>query len=132
MIEVKHTCQEPPGEIQKCVVYKILCDCPVRLSRAAVKMLCMLGRHCLSAEKRMGKEDGGLARHPMECQNDADWENAKVITNEKGLRQRKVHKKIESLHEKHRGKKVLNSFDHLETWKPFLNTFLDCVFSRAF
>ena len=38
----------------------------------------------------MGKEDGGLARHPMECQNDADWEKAKVITNEKGLRQRKV------------------------------------------
>ena len=29
----------------------------------------------LSAEKRMGKEDGGLARHTMECQSGVDWGN---------------------------------------------------------
>ena len=28
----------------------------------------------LSAEKRMGKEDGGLARHTVECQSGVDWE----------------------------------------------------------
>ena len=27
----------------------------------------------LSAEKRMSKEDGGLAQHTMECQSGEDW-----------------------------------------------------------
>ena len=27
----------------------------------------------ISAEKRMGKEDGGLARHTTECQSNVDW-----------------------------------------------------------
>ena len=33
----------------------------------------------LSAEKRMGKVDGGLARHNMECQSGVDWGNAEIV-----------------------------------------------------
>ena len=36
----------------------------------------------LSAEKPMGKEDGGLARHTMECQSDVDWGNAEIVARE--------------------------------------------------
>ena len=43
--------------------------------------------------KWMGKENGGLhvAHHAMECQNDINWENAKIIAKERELRKRKVH-----------------------------------------
>ena len=51
----------------------------------------------LSAEKRMGKEDGGLARHIVECQSGVDWGNAEIVARERGLKQRKVLKGIESL-----------------------------------
>jgi len=44
----------------------------------------------LSAEKRMGKEDGGLARHTVECQSGVDWGNAEIVVRERGLKQRKV------------------------------------------
>ena len=44
---------------------------------------------------------------------------------ERGLKQRKVLEGIESLRQKHRGMKVLNNFDHVETWKPILNSFFD-------
>ena len=44
---------------------------------------------------------------------------------DRGLRQRKVLEGIESLRQKHRGMKVLNSFDHVETWKSILNSFFD-------
>ena len=42
-----------------------------------------------------------------------------------GLKQRKVLEGIESLRQKHRGMRVLNNFDHVETWKPVLNSFFD-------
>ena len=79
----------------------------------------------LSAEKRMGKEDGGLARHTVECQSGVDWGNAEIVARERGLKQRKVLEGIESLRQKHRGMRVLNNFDHVETWKPILNSFFD-------
>ena len=44
---------------------------------------------------------------------------------ERGLKQRKVLEVIESLRQKHRGMRVLNNFDHVETWKPVLNSFFD-------
>ena len=79
----------------------------------------------LSAEKRMGKEDGGLARHTVECQSGVDWGNAEIVAREKGLKKRKVLEGIESLRQKHREMRVLNNFDHVETWKPVLNSFFD-------
>jgi len=42
---------------------------------------------------------------------------------ERELQQRKVLEGIESLRQKHRGMKVLNNFDHVESWKPVLNSF---------
>ena len=44
----------------------------------------------LSSEKRMGKEDGGLARHTVECQSGVDGENAEIVARERGLKRRKV------------------------------------------
>ena len=130
------------GERQKCVVYKIPCTCQnsvyvgetwrlfqtrkkehmdkVRLTNEDLQK-----GNTLSAERRMGKEDGGLARHTVECQRNIDWTNAKVVATERGLRQRKLLEGIESLRQKHRGMKVLNSFDHVETWKSILNSFFD-------
>ena len=79
----------------------------------------------LSAEKRKGKEDGGLARHTMDCQSGVDWGNAEIVARERGLKQRKVLEGIESLRHKDRGMRLLNNFDHVETWKPVLNSFFD-------
>lgn len=79
----------------------------------------------LSAEKRMGKENGGLVRHTVECQSGVDWGNAEIVATERGLKQRKVLEVIESIRQKHRGMRVLNNFDHVEAWKPVLNSFFD-------
>ena len=32
-----------------------------------------------TGRKRIGKEDGGLARHTMECQSGVDWGNAEIV-----------------------------------------------------
>ena len=36
-----------------------------------------------SAEVRMGKEDGGLAKHSTQCSQGIDWENTKIVTTER-------------------------------------------------
>ena len=53
----------------------------------------------LLAEKQIGKEDGVLARHTMECQSCVDWGNTEIVVRERerGLKQRKVLDGIESL-----------------------------------
>jgi len=73
----------------------------------------------------MGKEDGGLARHTVECQSGVDRGKAEIVARERGLRQRKALEGIESLRQKHCGMRVLNNFDHVEVWKPMLNSFFD-------
>ena len=70
------------------------------------------------AEERMGKEDGGLARQSIECTEEIDWENTRILRNEYRLRQRKVIEGIETLSLRHNKKKVLNSFESLMTWRP--------------
>ena len=54
------------------------------------------GGNTLSAKKRMGKDDGGLARHTVECQCGVDWGNAEIVVRERerGLKQRTVLKGI--------------------------------------
>ena len=32
-----------------------------------------------SAETRMGKEDGGIARHSTQCSQGIDWKESKVV-----------------------------------------------------
>lgn len=77
------------------------------------------------AKERMGKEDGGLARHSVDCLSGVDWESMSVAAKECGLRQRRVKEGIESLREIHRGMKVLNSFESLTVWRPILNRYFD-------
>jgi hypothetical protein len=71
----------------------------------------------------MGKEDGGLTRHSVDCESGIDWEKARVITTENGLKQRKVREGIESLREQYNGYTVLNNFEQLVMWRPLLNKY---------
>ena len=43
----------------------------------------------------MGKEDGGLAWHTMECKSGVDQGNAEIVTRQRGLKQGNVLKGIE-------------------------------------
>ena len=146
--ELKTRSQQPLGEKQKGVVYKIPCKCEkavyigetwrqlktrkkehenkVRLTNEDIK-----NGKLTAANERMKKEDGGLARHSVDCLSGVDWEKTRVVTNESGLRQRKVKEGIESLREIHYGTKVLNSFESLTTWRPILNRYFDNENNRA-
>ena len=105
--ELKTRTQQPLGEKQKGVVYKIPCKCEkavyvgetwrqlntrkkeheskVRLMNEDIK-----NGKLATANERMGKEDGGLAGHSVDCLSAIDWENTRVVANDSGLRQRKV------------------------------------------
>ena len=70
----------------------------------------------------MGKEDGVLARHSVECTGNIDWEGAKIVGRETGLRQRKVREGIESL----RNDTMewdFSTIKQLKVWKPILNDY---------
>ena len=49
-----------------------------------------------TAEERMGKEDGGLARYSVDCEKGIDWENAQVLGVENRLRQRILREQIKT------------------------------------
>ena len=49
-----------------------------------------------SVEVRMGKEDGGLAKHSTQCTQGIDWKNSKVIITEGIWKQRNVREGIKS------------------------------------
>ena len=117
--EIERTCQGSLGERQGCVVYKIPCACQntvyvrktwrlfqTRKKEHMDKVRLTSGhlykRNTLLAKnKGMGKENGGLARHTMECQSGVDRENAEIVARERGLKQRKVLEGIESLQQRH-------------------------------
>ena len=99
--EIKHTCQESLGERQRCVVYKIPCACQNTVYVGETWCLLQtrkkehMGKirltsedlhkgNTLLIEKRMGKENGGLTRHTIECQNGFDWGNVDIVAREKG------------------------------------------------
>ena len=105
--EIKRTCQEPLGEKQKCVVYKIPCTCQntVYVERHGAFFQTRVKEHVdkvrltnddlrkvntLSAEKWMGEEHGGLARHTVECQSGVDWGNAEIVARERSSRRNRV------------------------------------------
>ena len=58
-------------------MYKIPCACQNTECVGANEDLHK--QNTLSAEKRMDNEDGGLARHTMECQSGVDWGNAEIV-----------------------------------------------------
>ena len=127
--EIKRTCQEPLGERQKCVIYKITYACQntvcfgetwrlfqirkkEHMDKVRLTMEDLHKENTISAEKRMGKEDGGLARHTTECQSDVDWGNAEIVAREGGLKQRKVLEGIESLRQRYYGLLKTGSLDN--------------------
>ena len=63
----------------------------------------------------MGKEDGRLARHSVDCGSGIDWGEARLVACECGLRQRKAREGIESLRERSNGNVVLNNHEPLAT-----------------
>ena len=92
---------------------------------------CINNRRLTTAKERMGIEDGGLARHSVDCKKEIDWENTRILGLESRLRQRKVREGIESLRAMHSKKKVLNSFESLITWRPILDKYFDKYNSNA-
>ena len=140
--ELKTRSQKPLGENQKGVVYKIPCKCEKAVyigetwrqlktrkkeheSKVRLTNEDLRNGRLAEVNERIGKEDGGLARHSVECLSGIDWEKTRVVMNEYGLRQRKVKEGIESLREMHSGTKVLNSFESLMTWRPILDRYFD-------
>ena len=73
------------------------------------------------AQERMGKDDGGLARHSQECE--IDCENTRVKGKERSWRQGKVRKGRESLRAICDGKKAQNSVESVVTWRLVLEQY---------
>ena len=84
-----------------------------------------------AARERMGKEDGGLAGHGVDCGSGIDWDEASVVACEYGLRQRKAREGIQSLRERSNGNVVLNNCEPLTTWRPTLDRYLDSESKNA-
>ena len=76
-----------------------------------------------SAQDRMNEDDGGIARHSVECPSGIDWENSKVLSVETDTGKRKVLEGIESLRSRHEKKQVLNIHQLLYPWHGLLNEF---------
>ena len=107
--ELKKRSQQPLGANQRGVLYKIPCKCDrvayvgetwrqlktrnkeheleskVRLTNDVLR-----NRKLPEVNERIGREDGGLARHSVECLRGIYWEKTRVLMNECGLGQRKV------------------------------------------
>lgn len=135
--ELKSTARTPLGEKKANVVYSIPCRCEnniyigetyrmfetrkkeheakVRLTKKDLEE----GK-IESAENRMGKEDGGIARHNTQCSQGINWKKSKIIATEKGLKQRKIREGIESEKLKLKGKTPLNNYDHPDDWKSVI------------
>ena len=73
----------------------------------------------------MGRDDGGIARHNVDCAAGIDWENSRVVGIEADTRKRKVLEGIESLKSQHSKKSVLNNHEQLHAWRGLMNEFFD-------
>ena len=71
----------------------------------------------------MGTEDGGIAKHSVDCQHEYIWNESKIVARESAFRQRKVLEGIESLRIRHKGIEVLNNHEQLHMWRPLLYEF---------
>ena len=140
--------QQPLRDKRKAVVYKIPCKCnkavyvgetwrlfgtqrkeqesKVRLTGEDIRN----GR-LDAAREWMGKEDGGLARHSVDCGSGIDWGEARVVACEYGLQQRKAREGVESLRERSNGNVVLNNYEPLTAWRPTLDRYLDSESKNA-
>ena len=129
--DIKTKSQQPLGDKRKAVVYRMPCKCnkavyvgetwwlfgtrrkehesKVRLTGEDIRN----GRLDAARDR---KEDGGLARHSVDCGSGVDWGEARVVACEYGLWQRKAREGIESLRERSNGNVVLNNYETVTTW----------------
>ena len=139
---ISKTHQTPLANKKSNAVYKINCKCQkatytgetrrrfetrlsehqatVRLTEADIQT-----GNKESAEQRMGRDDGGIARHSVDCAAGIDWEGSRVVGIEADTRKRKVLEGIESLKSQHSKKRVLNNHEQLHAWRGLMNEFFD-------
>ena len=146
--DIKTKSQQPLGDKRKAVVYRIPCKCNKAVyvgetwrlfgtrrkeheSKVRLTGEDIWNGRLDAARERMGKEDGGLARHSVDCGSGIDWGEARVVACEYGLRQRKAREGIESLRERSNGNVVLNNYELLTTWRPTLDRYLDSESKNA-
>ena len=139
---IKSKCQTPIGDKKRAVVYSIPCKCGQatytgetwrkwetrkneHMSKVHLTLQDIAEGKTESAEKRMGAEDGGLARHGAKCGAGVDWESSKILTMETGYVERKVRESVESIRVKHTGQKILNNCRNIDDWKPILYSYFD-------
>ena len=77
------------------------------------------------AEQRMNENDGGLARHSTVCQQEIDWEGARIIGREKGWTQRKMLEGVETVKERARGRTPLNTCNQMDQWQPTIYLYME-------
>ena len=133
--DLKSTARTPLGSKKANVIYSILCKCANNVyigetyrmfetrkkeheARVRLTKKDLEEGNNESAENRMGKEDGGLARHSTQCSMGIDWKKSKIITTEGKIKQRKIREGIESEKLKLKGKTPLNNYEHQKIGKP--------------
>ena len=112
--DLRKGCQIPLGDKRKDVTYVVPCQCDekVYVGETSRKWEERKYEHGMkvrmtkndiadgnieSAQKRMGMEDGGLAKHSTECNKEVDWEKSRVASIERDTREWKIRESIESL-----------------------------------
>ena len=75
------------------------------------------------ATEWMNEQDRGLAKHSTECGEGINWEGSRIMGRENGRTQRKMLEGVETIKQKGKGKKVLNTCNQMEQWTiySFLN-----------
>ena len=63
-----------------------------------------------NANKRINAGDGGLARYAVECTKEIDWENSRIVGEDRRWTQRKYLEGVESLRQKNKGVIPLNCY----------------------
>jgi len=77
------------------------------------------------AAQRMNENDGGLARHSSECTQGINWAEARIVGREEGTIQRKMLEGVETMKQKARGKKPLNTCNQMDQWQTTIYSFLE-------
>ena len=75
------------------------------------------------ATERMNTGDGGLAKHSASCDQQINWEEARIVGRETRNTQRKFLEGIMTLKEKGKGRVPLNSYNQMEPWQPVVFQF---------
>ena len=73
--------------------------------------------------ERMNTGDGGLAKHSASCDQQINWEEARIVGRETRNTQRKFLEGIMTLKEKGKGRVPLNSYNQMEPWQPVVFQF---------